>query len=203
MKGLIRKELYLLRSGTGLLFMLASLLFAVAGGISDGDNFYGALAFFYVSLGAYSLMGMEEKWRFSTYIQCTPVSRFQIVLAKYAVALVQMLLNALIFALLNCFLRGGVALVGMLFDFSIALVVAALLYCLCFWLGASKGWASLLMCLVVLGGMGGAAFVAFSESGSGALVWIQENLWALPTAGLAVYAASCPLAAWLYRKRGK
>lgn len=201
MKGLLRKELYLLMSGTGLLFAAASLLFAFSGGISHERNTMQAFAFVYVPLGAYSLLSMEEKWRWPNFLKCAPVTLKQMVGAKYIVTGAQMAVNALIFGGLNLIFCDGESLGWMLGMLGIGLISAAIVYPLIFWQGPEKGWIGALFCFLMLGAVGISLMSEYWDTSITVVSWLLAHSWALTAAGVVLYILSCPLSAKLYRLR--
>ena len=202
MKGLMRKELCLLRTGTGLLFFVATTLFAISGGLAHESGMLQGFAFIYVLLGTYNIMSMEEKWRWNTYILCAPVTRFQTVLAKYIITLGQMALNAVIYTTVNLLAYDGTGLTNMLLQIAVALIMGAVLFPLLFRFGAEKAWIAAIFLVVILGGMGmGAAAAILEDMNLAGLLGQSGFAWLLLLAGLALFGLSCPLSAKLYAKR--
>lgn len=200
MKGLMRKELSLLTRGVGLLFAIASILFAVSAGVSTDASVMNSMAFLYVHVGTWSVMSIEEKWKWDKMLLCTPVGRYRMVGAKYLVVGLQLLLNLAIFAVANLLTAGGQGLALGVQQCGLGFGLGALMMTLPFWLGVekSKGTTIVSMILFCLALGGNSAFLKHLES-------VFQVSWTMAGAtmvgGLILYGLSIPLAGWLYGRR--
>lgn len=210
MKGLMKKEWYLLNS-PGIVFLVITIAFAVIGGLSgtpgvDGDfdfSLPGVFAIIYVPLCAFTIFGAEEKWRWAEFVLCTPVSRFQVVLAKYLTSALHMLGIAVIYGGINLAAAHGAAIPQVISALTAALLAGAVGLPLMFWLGSEKGRAVVMGLMVFFAVFFGMFLnMAYTHEIDVIMDW-RVSLVALPLGGLALYALSCPLAAYLYGRRRK
>lgn len=203
MRGLMRKELSLLTGGIGLLMAIASILFALSGGISPDASMMNAMAFIYIPLGSVSTMSMEERWDWDKMLLCSPVGRPRMVGAKYLTVFLQLLLNLVIFAAANLLANSGRGLILGVQQCGFGFVIAALMLSLSFWLGTENGRAAtfilMIPFLLALGGN-----VWFLKGLAETALQMSWSMAALTLAGgLTLYGLSIPLAGWLYERRRK
>lgn len=200
MKGLLKKELYLMAGPGGMLTVL-SLVFAVAAGCGEEMESLGVMAMCYASLTAFSNYSAEEQWRCANYILCMPVTRGQVVRAKYIVTLAHFVVTALVYAGTNLVFRGGAELQTILIGIAVGAVLGSVSLPLVFWLGSVKGRIAAVSVTVFLAMALG---VTLSVNPSAAVTaWMDSKAayMVIPGASLLLFCLSCPLAACLYRRR--
>ena len=202
MKGLLKKEWYL-QTRTGLGFLILTGVFAIAGaGGAEMSGFFATFAMAYIPLGVFSIFSAEEKWRWSNFVLCTPVSRVQVVLCKYIAMLCHAALVGLIYSA-ACFLFGCseklAQLPGLL---STPFLVGAVSLPLMFRLGSDAGRVAV-MFIVIFFAVVISTLMSLGVVGPDASVSMELAQKLLPAVSLALFAASVPLSAWCYRKKGK
>lgn len=202
MKGLMQKEFSLLTRGTGLLMAIASILFAVSGGLKSDTSIMNSMAFLYISLGTMSVMELEEKWKWDKMLLCAPAGRLRMVGAKYLTVFLQLLLNLGIFAAVNLLVNGGQALALGVQQCGLGFVTAALMLTLAFWLGTDgKGVAVIGMLIIFVLIFGGNTALLRGLESVAQVSWTMAGL--TMAGGLILYGLSLPLAGWLYERREK
>ena len=90
MKGLLIKDLYLVK-GYGTSIILISALF-IAIGIMNGSYAFLMLTALYSAMISINTMSYDERGHWDTYADSLPVSRTQVVLSKYILSFIAMLI---------------------------------------------------------------------------------------------------------------
>lgn len=201
MKGLFRKDLYVLRS-IGWLFILLDLFFCLVPDL----RFY-AFAAFYTVMFILILLQTDEQCKWDTLLPMLPVSRRQVVLEKYvsgwgymALTAVLALAGQLIWQRIDGFRavdRGYFTLLGM--DLGIALVSQGVMLPVLFRFGTAKGRLVLVMTVAMV------TAITVGIIGGGyetlAATLASFRAWHFLLLGAAVSALSVPLSIAGYKKR--
>lgn len=212
MKGLLRKEFYMVVKYCWVYFLLVAVfdLLALTGISTWFFIFYPCM------LGAIipmNLMIYDEQSKWSVYSCTLPYTRAQLVSAKYLTALLCELffsvLTVTIYAL-GMILRGeqdyGSLWALGLFPLAISCIIPALSLPFMFWLGAEKGrmfgMAAMIFVIVFVSGLS----AAFGEDGIEITADIIENIQkyivpVLMAVGTVLFAGSWGLSILLYKKR--
>ena len=207
MKGLIRKDLYVLWGACKLQLAMAALL-AILSAVLDAKDenafmFY-VMSGFITAMLPMTLMAYDEQSRFDGFVRALPVSPSRVVLAKYGLTLLCAC------GAIACYAAGiwaaGILIgpassasggAGFSVMLSVILLVPALALPFSFRFGVEKG-----RFLFVLFGIfisAGASLLA-SFNGAG----LRELVpWLLPLGALALFALSAPLSMRLYRARAR
>lgn len=201
MKGLFRKDFYVLRS-IGLAFILLDLFFCLIPDL----RFYPFAAFYTVMLSMI-LMQTDEQCKWDTLLPMLPVSRRQVVLEKYTFGWGYMALTAvlalggqLIWQRIDGFMAvDGTYFTVLCLDLCLALVMQGMLLPVLFRFGTAKG--RLILILAV--GMVTGATVGIIGSGFETLAASLANFrgWHFLLIGAALSALSVPLSLAGYKKR--
>ena len=208
MKGLIRKDLYVLFSACRLQLLIVTL-FAGAAVLLEGQiSYLCALTAVMAAMLPMTLMAYDEQSRFDRFAFALPVSRAEIVLGKYAVTLLSVLWIA-VFYVLGGLLSAAFGLLdlaqwnlgelaGML---TLPLIAPALYLPLAFRFGVEKGrLAMFLIIFLVCGTTGAVASITVSGDG-GAFAFQGLILIVMSIAALVLTAVSIPLSQKFYQKR--
>lgn len=206
MRGLLKKDWYLLKK-TCHVYFLVLVLFAVLGGLtgSETGSFYLLYTAILSGMCSMTLLSLDEKCKWQSWCQTLPVSRVQYVLAKYlvgALVLLALLAVVAVATLARQLGAGQPDIPGLLATLSVCLglglAAPALLLPFLFWLGTEKGR---LAYYVLLGGVM-VAYFSMPELPSQALAphGAAGGLLVVGVA-LALFAASAALSAALYRRR--
>lgn len=201
MKGLFRKDLYVLR-GIGWTFILMDVVFALI-----PDLRFFAFAAFYTVMLALILLQTDEQCKFDTLLPMLPVSRKSVVLELYIfgwayIALLSVLAlgsQALIWSRAGYLPVDGSYLLMMSFDICIALVMEAVVLPVLLRYGTQKGR----LILIVSIGLVTALSVGIISGGYEAIVTVLSRVraWHLLLIGAALSALSVPLSLRCYKKR--
>ncbi len=201
MKGLIRKDLYVLRS-IGWLFILLDLFFCLVPDL----RFYAFAAFYAVML-ILMLLQTDEQCKWDTLLPMLPVSRRQVVLEKYVFGWVYMALTAVL-ALLGQLIWQRIdgfmpvngtyfTLLGM--DLGVALVSQAVMLPVLFRFGTAKGRLVLVMTVAIVTAITVGLIGGSYETLAVALSHFRA--WHFLLLGAALSALSVPVSLAGYKKR--
>lgn len=210
MKGLIRKDLYVLFSACRLQLLIVTLFAGAAVLLEEQVSYLCALTAVMAAMLPMTLMAYDEQSRFDRFAFALPVSRAEIVLGKYAVTLLSVLWIAVVyvlggllsaaFGLLDLAQWNLGALAGML---TLPLIAPALYLPLAFRFGVEKGriWVIIFMAV-----FGAAAFALTQLSSVSAEISVPGLLegfspWLLPPAALLLFGLSAFVSVQLYKKR--
>lgn len=205
MKGLIRKDLYVLWGACKLQLAMAALL-AILSAVLDAKDenafmFY-AMSAFITAMLPMTLMAYDEQSRFDGFVRALPVSPSRVVLAKYGLSLLCTCGAIACYAVgkwvAGFFIKPAPLLsgsAGFSFMLAIMLLVPALSLPFSFRFGVEKG-----RFLFVLFGIfisaGASLLASFNGPAPGGF-----TPWLLPLGALALFALSAPLSMRLYRAR--
>ena len=205
MKGLIRKDLYVLWCACKLQLAMAALLATLSAVLDAKDEnafmFY-AMSAFIIAMLPMTLMAYDEQSRFDGFVRALPVSPSGIVLAKYgltllctcgAIACYAVGKWAAGFLIEPAPLLSGSA--GFSFMLAIMLLVPALSLPFSFRFGVEKGRFFFVLFGIFISA-GASLLASFNGAGLRDLV-----PWLLPLGALALFALSAPLSMRLYRAR--
>ena len=149
----------------------------------------------------------DEKANFYKLQFTFPLTKAEIVLSKYLLALISIgisLLIALVYALANVYLRPMVALREALtvwgLSICVSLVFTSVVYIFYFLLGKKIGTIIYVAAAAILGGMYGSSTV-FIGIESYTSMDMAARLWFLLPASLAVFVLSCLLSIQIYKKK--
>ena len=203
MKGLFRKDLYVLRS-MGWLFILLDLSFALI-----PDLRFFAFAAFYTVMLAMALAQTDEQSQWDTLLPMLPVSRRQVVLEKYLAGWGYMGLDALlalagqlVWQRIGFMPVNGAYLMLLCLYLCLALVVQGIVMPILFRFGTARGRIILGVSLgAVMGVMAGIVGGNGYETVAAFLPKLRG--WHLLALGAALSALSIPLSLAGYRKRIK
>lgn len=204
MKGLFRKDLYVLR-GIGVIFILMDLVFSLI-----PDLRFFAFAAFYTVLLTLILMQADEQCKFDTLLPMLPVSRKQVVLETYIIgwgyiALLSTLAvsgQALLWSRMGRMAVDRAYLLLLCFDVCLALMMQGLVLPVLFRYGTTKGR------LILMVVMGAVTFLSVSLMTGTVLtgllgVLMKVRSWHLLLLGAALSLASVPLSVAGYTRRLK
>jgi len=95
MKGLLLKDWLMLYKKNRLMFAL--VLFYLLASSASGNSFYGGFAILFLSVLPQTVLGLEERCKWNRYAIALPLTRRQIVLEKYLLALLGVGLGAALY----------------------------------------------------------------------------------------------------------
>ncbi len=201
MKGLFRKDLYVLR-GIGWAFILMDLAFALI-----PDLRFFAFAAFYTVMLSLILMQADEQCKFDTLLPMLPVSRRSVVLELYifgwvyiaALSALALAAQALIWSHAGYMAVDGAYLMMMSFDICVALVMEAVVLPVLLRYGTQKGRLILVVSICCVTGMS----VGIMNGGFETILTVLSHIraWQLLLIGAAASAASVPISVAGYKKK--
>lgn len=205
MKGLIRKDLYVLWGACKLQLAMAALLIIFSAALgAKGENafiFY-AMSAFIIAMLPMTLMAYDEQSRFDGFVRALPVSPSGIVLAKYGLTLLCTCGAIACYAVgkwvAGFFIKPAPSLsgsAGFSFMLAIMLLVPALSLPFSFRFGVEKGRFFFVLFGIFISG-GASLLTSFNGPAPGGF-----TPWLLPLGALALFALSAPLSMRLYRAR--
>lgn len=208
MKGLLLKDLYMAKKYCRVNFVFVILCLAMSA-FGVNSIFFMVYSMVFISVIPVSLISYDEKSRWNIYSEVFPWSRFQVVSAKYLMAIILVggvwILTALaqiIRMLRNPFLQWT----NILMELSVLLVMgifsSSIILPVIFKFGAEKGRIAYYAVIVVVC----AASAAVSTAGVDLnidlpLIWIKLIPAAILIAGICVFAGSWLLSMKFYEKR--
>lgn len=160
MKGLLIKDLYLVK-GYGTSIILISALF-IAIGIMNGSYAFLMLTALYSAMISINTMSYDERGHWDTYADSLPVSRTQVVLSKYILSFIAMLIVWILY-LAGQTIAGvcsGTGVSAHMLSMSLILwsswgFMVALLYPVLFRFGMEKGRVLYMLAIMVISGVSG------------------------------------------------
>lgn len=201
MKGLFRKDLYVLR-GAGIWFILMDLLFAVI-----PDLRFFAFAAFYTVMLTLILFQSDEQCKFDTLLPMLPVSRKQVVLETYIFGWGYMALltalavsgQALLWSHTGYMPLDGEYFTLLFFDVGMALAMQGLVLPILFRYGSKNGRLILTVAIFIVTALSvGVINGAFRDL---LLNLSKIKSWQLIALGTLISAASVPLSIACYKRR--
>ncbi len=214
MKGLLRKDFYMMKSYCKGSILLV-LIFLGATIVAHENYLFLLYPFLIVSLFPMTLLSYEEQAGWDRYVGAFPYSKAAVVSSKYVVALLSTAAVALIFAagllIRGAFVSGerisletclGIFLSMML----LGILSPGLLLPFLLRFGVAKGRVVFICVVAVLAAAVGALGSIAGGSGADAFFLTALNpvgvkFWLFCLAGILYYALSWGLAIWLYRKK--
>ncbi len=193
MKGLLRKDIYMLAKYNRL-FLIAVFAMTVAAAVT-ADSFFTVYAGVLSGVLPVAALAYDDREKWCTYCETMPVTRAQFVAEKYILALI---VAAAVTVLLGAgrLILGHSAALPVLLPV-ILLIPSALCLPLVFRLGAERGRAAY-MIVVVLACVGASAI---SQRGQMARLVSRGGTLAVLAGTAAVFAASWALSTAVYKKR--
>ena len=204
MKGLLRKDFYLLASYCKS-FLLISAVFIGLFVVEPSNFFFLLMLCIMLGMLPTTLLSYDERERWNVYSQVFPITRGQYVSVKYLIGLLCSVLVALVVAAI-CLIRfeAGALLPLLCISLACSLIPAALLLPLSFRFGTEKArylylafiaLAAFAGAFLITGGEGAAAASALDPA---AVTWMVPLLGA---GGAALYGLSWLLSIWIYQRR--
>ena len=200
MKGLMKKEFLMLWRASRA-FMLICVVFIAMSAISQDNIIFLFMPIMISGLLPSTLLSYDERCKWQEFSGALPVSRAQLVSAKYLLGLGCMTLILLVTLIVHLIVRRFppqtlLSMLGAIYGLS--LFISAVSLPMMFKFGVEKGRLWYYATLVLVGGASGAsAGVAtdlFSEG-------LPSFLWLIPVLGVVIFALSWLLAIRFYQKR--
>lgn len=200
MKGLMKKDFLMLWRASRA-FLLICVVFIAMSAISQDNIIFLFMPIMISGLLPSTLLSYDERCKWQEFSGALPVSRAQLVSAKYLLGLGCMTLILLVTLIVHLIVRRfpPQALLSMLGAiYGLSLFISAVSLPMMFKFGVEKGRLWYYATLVLVGGASGAsAGVAtdlFSEG-------LPSFLWLIPVIGVVIFALSWLLAIRFYQKR--
>ena len=200
MKGLMKKEFLMLWRASRA-FMLICVVFIAMSAISQDNIIFLFMPIMISGLLPSTLLSYDERCKWQEFSGALPVSRAQLVSAKYLLGLGCMTLILLVTLIVHLIVRRFppqtlLSMLGAIYGLS--LFISAVSLPMMFKFGVEKGRLWYYATLILVGGASGAsAGVAtdlFSEG-------LPSFLWLIPVLGVVIFALSWLLAIRFYQKR--
>ena len=200
MKGLMKKDFLMLWRASRA-FLLICVLFIAMSAISQDNIIFLFMPIMISGLLPSTLLSYDERCKWQEFSGALPVSRAQLVSAKYLLGLGCMTLILLVTLIVHLIVRRFppqtlLSMLGAIYGLS--LFISAVSLPMMFKFGVEKGRLWYYATLVLVGGASGAsAGVAtdlFSEG-------LPSFLWLIPVLGVVIFALSWLLAIRFYQKR--
>ena len=202
MKGLLLKDWLMLYKKNRLMFAL--VLFYLLASSASGNSFYSGFAVLFLSVLPQTVLGLEERCKWNRYAIALPLTRRQIVLEKYLLALLGVGLGAALYLVFGfvgmAFTHRPVELASLCPMLSIGLLFPAINLPIVFRLGAEKARLWYLLIVGFLAGLAGAFFVLVEDA------WFSTGIfpvlaWALLPVCALLFALSALLSVRIYEKK--
>ena len=199
MKGLMKKELLMLfRAARAFAFI--SVIFIAMSAISQDNAFFMLMPIIISGLLPSTLLSYDERCKWQEFSGALPVTRAQLVSAKYLLGLGCMTVILVLTLLVHLIVRRYpmdllMMLCGIL---GLALFVSAVSLPMMFKYGVEKGRLWYYATLVLVGGASGASAGVANDLFNGDL---PSFLWLFPIIGAVCFALSWLLAIRFYQKR--
>ena len=206
MKGLLLKDWLMLYKKNRL--MLALVLFYLLASSASGNSFYGGFAILFLSVLPQTVLGLEERCKWNRYAIALPLTRRQIVLEKYLLALLGVGLGAALYLVFGfagmVVTHRSVELAPLCPMLSIGLLFPAVNLPIVFRLGAEK--ARLWYLLIVGFFAASAGILAGLFTASGSYAWFSAEIrlvltWLLLPVCALLFALSALLSVRIYEKK--
>lgn len=203
MKGLLLKDWYMITRYCRFLY-LVDLAFIVGGLFLSGFTIFMAYPALFAAVVPMTLYSYDEREKWHIYSSALPVSRAQLVSAKYIIGLLSeaavLLLTVVIHAAARYFRPESAFndLVPILIASALSLVTPALTLPMMFRLGAEKGRIGY---TIVIAGVCAASVILLNADAPELVRGLTIHPAVLCAAALALYAASWLLSVAIYKKR--
>lgn len=202
MKGLLLKDWLMLYKKNRLMFAL--VLFYLLASSASGNSFYGGFAILFLSVLPQTVLGLEERCKWNRYAIALPLTRRQIVLEKYLLALLGVGLGAalyLVFGFVGMVVtHRPVDLAPLCPMLSVGLLFPAVNLPIVFRLGSEK---ARLWYLLIVGFLAAAAgaFLVLMEDASLSTGILSVLSWILLPVCALLFALSALLSVRIYEKK--
>lgn len=200
MKGLMKKELLMLMRATRA-FAFICVIFIGMSAISQDNAFFMLMPIMISGLLPSTLLSYDERCKWQEFSGALPVTRAQLVSAKYLLGLGCLTVMLALTLLVHLIVRRYPMemLLSLLCGiFGLALFVSAVSLPMMFKYGVEKGRLWYYATLVLVGGASGASAGVANDLFDGAL---PSFLWLFPIIGAVCFALSWLLAIRFYQKR--
>lgn len=200
MKGLMKKEFLMLWRASRA-FLLICVLFIAMSAISQDNIIFLFMPIMISGLLPSTLLSYDERCKWQEFSGALPVSRAQLVSAKYLLGLGCMTLILLVTLIVHLIVRRFppqtlLSMLGAIYGLS--LFISAVSLPMMFKFGVEKGrlwyYATLVLMGVASGASAGVTTDLFSEG-------LPSFLWLIPVLGVVIFALSWLLAIRFYQKR--
>lgn len=209
MKGLLLKDFYV-AAGTCWPYLLVLIFFSAIVALGGASPFIILIGAYFMSMASMNVLATDERAKWHIFADTLPVTRVQVVAAKYILTLILAAFSAAVLALAGFIRTVNPALAGEGYTFAEALSALSVLpltasfASLCmpfiFRLGFEKGRIAFLV-LCVMAGMGCGILAALSGKDLPAII-IPSNITLIILAvSAAVFAASWAASTLLYKTR--
>ena len=200
MKGLMKKEFLMLWRASRA-FLLICVVFIFMSLLSQDNAIFMLMPIMISGLLPSTLLSYDERCRWQEFSGALPVTRVQLVSAKYLLGLLCMTAVLVITAVLHLIVRRYppemlVSILGGVYGLS--LFISAVSLPLMFKFGVEKGRLAYLATLVLIGGASGASAGVMPDLMQGG---VPAFLKLIPLIGIVIYALSWLLAIRFYQKR--
>lgn len=202
MKGLLLKDLYLLKKYCGMFFVVI-FFFAGVSIFSDGNVFFLYYPCIFAGMLPMTLLSYDEMEKWDSYAETLPVSRAQMVSAKYTIGLLG---NVFVVCLLLIaqFLAGVSMLedllIGGLMLLSLGLLAPGILLPFVYKFGAQKGRIVYYIVIALLC-VAGSGFFSMHENGVNFAALGEGGILLICLGGIAVYVLSWLMSVRFYQRR--
>lgn len=200
MKGLMKKEFLMLWRASRA-FLLICVLFIAMSAISQDNIIFLFMPIMISGLLPSTLLSYDERCKWQEFSGALPVSRAQLVSAKYLLGLGCMTLILLVTLIVHLIVRRFppqtlLSMLGAIYGLS--LFISAVSLPMMFKFGVEKGRLWYYATLVLVGGASGASAGVTTDLFSEGL---PSFLWLIPVLGVVIFALSWLLAIRFYQKR--
>ena len=200
MKGLMKKDFLMLWRASRA-FLLICVLFIAMSAISQDNIIFLFMPIMISGLLPSTLLSYDERCRWQEFSGALPVSRAQLVSAKYLLGLGCMTLILLVTLIVHLIVRRFppqtlLSMLGAIYGLS--LFISAVSLPMMFKFGVEKGRLWYYATLVLVGGASGASAGVTTDLFSEGL---PSFLWLIPVLGVVIFALSWLLAIRFYQKR--
>ena len=200
MKGLMKKDFLMLWRASRA-FLLICVLFIAMSAISQDNIIFLFMPIMISGLLPSTLLSYDERCKWQEFSGALPVSRAQLVSAKYLLGLGCMTLILLVTLIVHLIVRRFptqtlLSMLGAIYGLS--LFISAVSLPMMFKFGVEKGRLWYYATLVLVGGASGASAGVTTDLFSEGL---PSFLWLIPVLGVVIFALSWLLAIRFYQKR--
>ena len=200
MKGLMKKEFLMLWRASRA-FALICVVFSAMSAVSQDNIIFLFMPIMISGLLPSTLLSYDERCKWQEFSGALPVSRAQLVSAKYLLGLGCMTLILLVTLIVHLIVRRFppqtlLSMLGAIYGLS--LFISAVSLPMMFKFGVEKGRLWYYATLVLVGGASGASAGVTTDLFRGGL---PSFLWLIPVFGAVIYALSWLLSIRFYQKR--
>ena len=200
MKGLMKKEFLMLWRASRA-FGFICVLFIAMSALSQDNIIFLFMPIMISGLLPSTLLSYDERCKWQEFSGALPVSRAQLVSAKYLLGLICMTTIFVITLVLHLIVRRypvQMLLMMLCGIYGLSLFISAISLPMMFKFGVEKGRLWYYITLVLVGGASGASAGVATDLFSGGL---PPFLWLIPVFGAVIYALSWLLAIRFYQNR--